>query len=67
MRAVLCSLIIPPVALVFALLLTGCNAGNESNMAETKGVAAPNAPKTQAEFYKQSQEIDKSAQKGRAK
>jgi hypothetical protein len=39
------------------LLLSGCSGSpNEESMAGTKGVAAANAPKTQAEFFKQQQE-----------
>jgi hypothetical protein len=67
MRALGCSVFLAPVGLGLALL-SGCSGDNESNMAETKGVAAANAPKTQAEYYKQQQEIEKAAQgKTRAK
>ena len=47
--------IIPAVALGFALPMAGCSNENDASMAGTKGTAAPDAPKTQADFYKQQQ------------
>jgi hypothetical protein len=45
------------VGLCLALLFAGCNTDpNSDSMAGTKGVAAANAPKTQADYYKQQQE-----------
>ena len=54
MRTVVRFPIVSAVVLGLALPLGGCNSdSNEASMAGTKGVAAPNAPKSQADFYNQ--------------
>jgi hypothetical protein len=53
MRSVSRFPIVSAVVLGFLLPLGGCNDSNEASMAGTKGVAAPDAPKNQAEYYKQ--------------
>jgi hypothetical protein len=62
MRAILRFPIVAAVVLGLVLPLGGCNSdSNEASMAGTKGVAAPNAPKSQAEFYKQQKALEKPA------
>jgi len=46
---------IPVVALGFALPMAGCSNENDASMAGTRGTAAPDAPKSQAQFYEQQQ------------
>lgn len=44
------------IALALVFSLPGCGAGpNDGGVSDTKGTAAPDAPKSQAEFYKQQQ------------
>jgi len=47
---------------LFAAIAPGCGSdSNEEGVANTKGVAPPNAPNSQEEFYKQQLEQRKSA------
>jgi hypothetical protein len=57
MRSILRALIVPAVGIGIALPMAGCGNPNENSMAGTKGTAAPNAPKTQAEFYNQQKSV----------
>ncbi len=59
MRSVLRTLVLSVAGISLVLAMAGCGGDNESSMAATKGVAPPNAPKTQADFYKQQQELKK--------
>ncbi len=53
-----------PLAIVLA---AGCgNTANEAGSGPTKGVAPPNAPTNQADFYKQTQDQKASSKKGTA-
>lgn len=46
------------VGLVFVLAGSGCGGNaNEADVAGTKGVALPDAPKSQAEFFTQQNEL----------
>jgi hypothetical protein len=66
MRSVSRFPIVSAVVLGFILpLVGGCNDSNEASMAGTKGVAAPDAPKNQAEYYKQQKALAQPA-KGKA-
>jgi hypothetical protein len=53
MRFVLRFPIVSAVVLGIILPLGGCSDSNEASMAGTKGVAPANAPKSEADFYKQ--------------
>jgi hypothetical protein len=66
MRSTVRAFVLSAVGLGFTLSLTGCGNQNESSMAETKGTAAPDAPKTQADFYKQQQALGEQAKKNGA-
>jgi len=67
MKDVLRLLVPAAGGLCLCLLLSGCSGSpNEEGMAGTKGVAPANAPKSQAEFYKQQQEAAAQAKKGAA-
>ena len=47
---------------LFAALAPGCGStANEEGVADTKGVAPPNAPQSQEDYYKQQLEQRKSA------
>ena len=48
------------VMLSFTLPMAGCGNENEKSMAGTKGTAAPDAPKSQAEFFNQQKSMIKS-------
>jgi hypothetical protein len=61
MRSIVRALVLSAVGLGLTLSLAGCGNQNEGSMAETKGTAAPNAPKTQAEFFKQQQALAEQA------
>jgi hypothetical protein len=63
MRSIVRALVLPAVGLGLTLSLTGCGNQNEASMGDTKGVAAPDAPKTQAEFFKQQQALAEQAKK----
>jgi hypothetical protein len=65
MRFVCRFVVVPAFVLGLVLPLGGCGDSNEASMAGTKGTAAPNAPKTQAEFYNQQKALEKPA-KGKA-
>jgi len=54
------------LACVFAAIAPGCGKNpNEIADADAKVVLPPNAPKTQEEYYKQSQEASKKQSKAR--
>lgn len=56
MKFILRGLVAAMVVPCLAGALAGCGAGpNEGDVASTKGVAASNAPQSQADYYKQQQ------------
>ena len=61
MRSIVRTLLLTAVGFSFVVALGGCGPNNEAGMEGTKGVAPANAPKSQAEFFKQQQELNKEA------
>ncbi len=61
MRSIVRALLPGVVGFYFVVAQGGCGVNNEESMAGTKGVAPANAPKSQAEFFKQQQELSKKA------
>ncbi len=56
------------IASFLAGALAGCGAGpNESDMADTKGTVAPDAPKSQSDYYHQQQAKAGAKPKAKAK